>query len=128
MHWIFIGILLSVTGWILDEIISIDSERVYHTQRESQAKPNYAFIFMVSIRLSLLLLSSFVDAVLLIKGIVSLIILSMMATSDITTGRIPVFTFVLSIPFGVYTGMLNSDIVFHLLGGLFNIFLALIIF
>jgi len=86
-----------VINFLLGEIILFSSKEVYHTQRESQEKFYLTFLFVLSISISVLLLSSIANVLLIIEGLVSLFILSLVAYYDIITSRFSVFQLFLSL-------------------------------
>ena len=122
-----LGVNFAYASFLLTEFLNLLTRRVDQKRKERSVIPILTFIFVMTLFSTMLMVNVYRTLPHLAQGLITLILLSIIAYLDVLTGRIPVSLFFISLIFGLYLGALVDRVSSHLMGGVINLLMGTLI-
>lgn len=123
-----LGVNFACASFLLAEILDRLTRWVDQNRKNQSVIPILTFIFGITLISTMLMVNGYKTLPHLAQGMITLILMSTIAYSDVLTGRIPVSLFLISLIFGLYLGVLSDRVSSHLMGGVINLLMGTLIY
>jgi hypothetical protein len=122
------GSLFSVAIFMLAKWSCKSYNKVYHSCSKTEENIQIVTTLLLSAALSVCAFWQPVETAFLAEIILSLVVMNLVAYSDILTGRIPISLLFLGLSTGVILGLMSETLLVQTLGGVLNFGIGLLIY
>lgn len=125
---LLISATFPIASYMMVKMLIFDRQIDHEKEMNRQAKVILSFIWGTSLIVNFSILIVNRNILISASALSVVFVTSIIAYSDVLVGRIPAFILVLGIVVGVFIGELGSGVGAHILGGVINILLGILMF